>query len=70
LTEVIASNLRPADPHRMKKMVGSNVDASHDLQIKHITDEEIIGILILPKSGPAVTPAIRRVPKTADEVAS
>jgi hypothetical protein len=60
LTEVIASNLRPADPHRMKKMVGSNVDASHDLQIKHITDEGIVGILILPKSGPAVSPAIRR----------
>jgi hypothetical protein len=60
LTQVIASNLRPADPHRMKKMVGSNVDASHDLQIKHIADEGIVGILMLPKSAPAVSPAIRR----------
>ena len=63
--------LRPGGP--MRKTVGSNVDASHEVQIKHFKHEGIdhIGLLLL-----CLNPVLQSRPqsdsvaKTAAEVAS
>jgi hypothetical protein len=49
LTEVIASNLRSENPRPMRIKVGTNVDASHEVQVKTFIHDGIehIGILML-----------------------
>jgi hypothetical protein len=63
--------LRPGGP--MRKTVGSNVDASHELQIKHFKHETMdhIGLLMVcPNPALQSRPQFDSVAKTAGEVAS